>query len=255
MPPVDWPAQDAHRDVALDPVRWRPGTAAAVAVAVLVLLAAAAVALSGDRTPDPSNAAGLPAAPLRAPVSPAAGGPLPDDAAPAGPLLTAPSVSWELVTGVAVPVSATAGPHAVVGPVHAGFERSQTGALLAAAQISTRSVVTSGDGWRDVVARQVLPGAGRDVYSRLRALVDADAPPGTYGQFAGFRIIASTPDVAVVQLVTRFGADASEALQVMAVTVKWVEGDWRLELQPDGGISPTGQLVSDLDGFVVWGGM
>ena len=42
--------------------------------------------------------------------------------------------------------------------------------------------------------------------------------------------------------------------QVTTTTVKWVHGDWRLELQPDGGPSPTAQTVPDLDGFVVWGG-
>ena len=80
---------------------------------------------------------------------------------------------------------------------------------------------------------------------------DTPDPPGTYGQTAGFRFVAFTPDVASIQLVTRFPTSGS--LQIVTVTVKWVDGDWRLELQPDGGSSPTAQRISDLDGFVVWG--
>jgi hypothetical protein len=55
----------------------------------------------------------------------------------------------------------------------------------------------------------------------------------------------------VLQLVTRF--PRTGGLQVTVTTVKWVGGDWRLELQPDGGTSPTAQTVPSLDGFVVWG--
>jgi hypothetical protein len=239
--------------------RRRPATLAAVAVAMLVLAAAGAVALLGGGS-GPSAASGHPPAPVPAadvdtvdavdstvPRGPAS-------AAGPEPLLTAPEVSWELVNGVAVPVSATAGPTVAAGPVRRGFERSQAGGLLAAAQISIRSTVTPGEGWRAVVEEQVLPGTGRDVFTRLRARVEADDPAGTYGQLAGFRIVAFTPDVTVVQLVTRYGAGAARQLQVLALTVKWVDGDWRLELQPDGGASPTAQLVPDLDGFVVWGG-
>lgn len=253
MPATDW-----DQDTEPDTGRWRPGTVAAAAVGVLVLLAATAVALSGggDDVGPPAADAAVPAvAPLPAAAPPAQSGLDAGDAGLAGPLLTAPPASWELVNGVAVPVSATAGPYTADGPVRSGFQRSQTGALLAAVQISTRVVVTAGDGWRDVVERQVLPGTGRDVYTWLRAQVEGVDPPGTYGQVAGFRVVTFTPDVAVVQLVTRFGTGTSGSLQVQPVTVKWVGGDWLLELQPDGGVSPTGQLVPDLDGFVVWGGI
>ena len=233
--------------------RRRPGTLAAVAVAVLVLVAAGAAAMLGGDS-RPSTASGHPPAPVPAAAVDSTAPPAPDSAAGPEPLLTAPEVSWELVNGVAVPVSATAGPTIAAGPVRRGFERSQAGGLLAAAQISIRSTLTPGQGWRAVVEEQVLPGTGRDVFTRLRARVEADDPAGTYGQLAGFRIVAFTPDVTVVQLVTRYGAGAARQLQVLALTVKWIDGDWRLQLQPDGGASPTAQLVPDLDGFVVWGG-
>ena len=234
----------------------RPGTIAAGVVAVVILLGAGGVALSGAGSPS--------AAPMAGPVASTPAAPAPSATAPPaeltstsvarseeGPLLVAPEVDWQLFAGVPLPYSRTAGPLSVDGPVCSGYERSQTGALIAAVQLGNRYLLTPGEGWREVVEQQVLPGAGRDVFARNRTGVDADDPPGTFGQPAGFRFVAFTPDVASIQLVSRFPTSGN--LQVVTVTVKWARGDWRLELQPDGGSSPTAQAVGDLDGFVVWG--
>ena len=232
----------------------RPGTIAAGVVAVVIGIGAGAVALSGASSPSAVPTPGPVAAVTTAPVPPAAAVPL--RPAPAAkeeaPLLVAPKVQWQLFAGVPLPYSKTAGPLTVDGPLYSGYERSQTGAVLAAVQLGNRYLLTPGDGWREVLQRQVLPGTGRDVFARNRAAMDdTPDPPGTYGQTAGFRFVAFTPDVASIQLVTRFPTSGN--LQIVTVTVKWVDGDWRLELQPDGGSSPTAQRISDLDGFVVWG--
>jgi hypothetical protein len=238
----------------------RPGTVAAGAVAVVILVGAGAVALSGAGTSSSAPAATLtglvaPATPLPAPGVDRAPTPVPSPrsagAADEEPLLVAPQVDWQLFAGVALPYSATAGPLQIDGPVYSGYERSQTGALIAAVQIANRYLFTAGELWRQVVERQVLPGVGRQVFIRNRAGAVADDPPGTYGQAAGFRFVAFTPDVASIQLVSRFPTTGN--LQLVTVTVRWVDGDWRLQLQPDGGTSPTAQAVPDLDGFVVWG--
>ena len=239
-----------------DPAGPRPGTVVAGAVAVVILAGAGAVALFGASGPS-SIPAATPTGPAalaspdvdRAPS--AAPSPMSAGVADDEPLLVAPQVDWQLFAGVALPYSGTAGPLQVDGPVFSGYERSQTGALIAAVQIANRYLFTPGEQWRQVVERQVLPGVGREVFVGNRAGVVADDPPGTYGQAAGFRFVAFTPDVASIQLVSRFPTSGN--LQVVTVTVKWARGDWRLELQPDGGSSPTAQAVGDLDGFVVWG--
>jgi hypothetical protein len=243
-----WRAGDA-------PAGRRSGAALAVAGGVLLLLTATNLALLGDsRSPGPVASAPSPASSSPAP---SAGAVLPEQAEQAAvvavePLLVAPeNVSWQLFMGVALPYSPTAGPAAVDGPVYRGFDRSQAGALLAAVHLGTRYLLTPGEGWREVLDRQVLPGSGRDAFAVNRAGVDPQAPPGTYGQITGFRVVTFTPDVAVVQLVSRF--PTSGVLQVTTTTVRWVGGDWRLQLQPDGGTSPTAQAVPSLDGFVVWG--
>jgi hypothetical protein len=224
-----------------------------LAAAVLVSGAGAgAVALTGGVADRSAEAEGHAASRTAMPPTEGLSAPGSVAVTPFEPLLTAPPVSWQLFAGVPLPYSATAGPRLVDGLVHAGFERSQTGALLAAAHLSTRYLLTPGSGWREVVARQVLPGPGRDAYVRLRATVDDSTDsPGGHGQPAGFRVLAFTPDVAVVQEAIRF--PESGVLQVTSTTLRWVGGDWRLQLQPDGSTSPTAQQVPDLDGFVVWG--
>jgi hypothetical protein len=235
--------------------RPRPGSVLAGAVAALILAGAGSVALfGGSSSPPAAPATAGPAAP---PATPSGAEPARPaelvNADGAEPLLTAPPVTWQLFSGVALPYSPTAGPRSVDGPVYAGYQRSQAGALIAAAQLGTRYLLTPGDGWREVAERQVLPGVGRDVFVAARAQVDdLDVPPGTYGQLAGFRIVTFTPDVAVISFASRFSLTGQ--LQATTTTVKWTGGDWRLELQPDGGPSPTAQTVPDLDGFVVWGG-
>lgn len=229
------------------------GTTSAVVVAVAILAGAGAVALSGGNSPTDRPTPGRVTVASVAPVLPATTHPVravPHIAA-AEPLLVAPDVQWQLFAGVPLPYSKTAGPLQADGPVYSSYQRSQTGALIAAVQLGARYLVTPGDGWRQVVERQVLPGVGRDTFARNRATVTQDAPPGTYGQTAGFRFVAYTPDVAAIQLVSRFPTRG--ALQVITATVAWVDGDWRLALQPDGGSSATAQAVSSLDGFVVWG--
>ena len=200
-----------------------------------------------------------------APVPPAAGSSALSAKGPvsaAGDIAASPAgVAWVLFQGVALPEGSRSGPRVVDGPVRAGYTHDAAGALLAAVQISTRMLLTPGDGWRRVLAVQVLPGPGREVFRVQRAQLSApaDAVSAGFGQFAGYRFATVTPEVAVVQVVTRFGSQtgAAAVLQVSTLTVRWAAGpagpDWRLEMQPDGTPTPTQQRAADLLGFVVWG--
>ena len=249
-----WRAARSEREEdPLDEVRHGRGRILVV-VAVAVLLAAGAVALGGRLRHAADAIATTTVMPRLEPSSPPSGhgDPSPSTGVPVEALLTAPTVSWQLFSGVAVPYSPTAGPRRTQPPVYAGYQRSQTGALIAAVQLGTRYLLTGGQGWREVVSQQVVPGAGRDAYVAARARVQLDDPPGSYGQVAGFRVLAFTPDVAVLELVSRF--PLTGRLQVTTTTLTWVGDDWRLVLQPDGGSSPTAQAVPGLDGFVAWGG-
>lgn len=178
------------------------------------------------------------------------------DQAPSG-------VKWTLYQGVAGPVSAH-GPLVITeGGLARCFERSPAGALTAAWQISTRFVLASD--WEKVLDRQVVAGPGREVFRAQRAQVRLRPEDvGSYGQLAGFRFASYTPEVATIQLVSRFSAGA---MQVNTVTVVWSGGekdgekdggkggDWRLQLQKDGSISPSVTPVSSVAGFIPWAGV
>lgn len=249
---------DLHpvRDLQEDSVareRSRTGLwAAAMVVGLIVVLGIVLVfATRGGTKAGKQTAAPRPTTAVSQPpsISPTPSAPLPTAVPTAAPT----GVTWSLFQGVALPASRTDGPTRISGPVYAGYSHTPAGALIAATNLADRYLVTPGDGWRKVVEQQVLPGVGRDAYETERAKVTTDDPTGTYGQIAGFHFVTYSPEVAVVQLVSRFSN--SGRLQVATVTTRWVDGDWKLELQPDGGSSPTVQSTSTLSGFTPWGGV
>ncbi|WP_406693324.1 hypothetical protein REH65_33055 (plasmid) [Saccharopolyspora sp. ID03-671] len=152
---------------------------------------------------------------------------------------------------IAVPVSAEAGPYSHAGAVASGFQRSPVGALMAATQISTRYLVSPGDGWRQVTEQQVLPGPGRDLYMRARAAAGDDLGEAIT-QLAGYRFVTYSPDVAVIQLASK---STNGGLVGTTITVRWSGGDWRLELQPNGGASPASAPLADLTYYTAFSGV
>ena len=224
------------------------GLVAAAAVLAL-LMGLSLVALLLHRNGDGSGQA----APAETPAtsSPTAASSTPPPILP--PLTAVPTgVTWELFQGVALPVSRTDGPTAVTGTVHAGFSRTPTGALLAAAQIAARSIADpSLPGLREIGQRQLVPGPGQTAYLNLvNSFKDNDAPAAGYAQYAGFRYVTYSPDVAVVSLATR---GKTGRLQVGTDTLRWVDGDWKLELPASGLQQP--QVVQDLAGYAPWAGV
>ena len=162
------------------------------------------------------------------------------------------SVTWELFQGVALPVSATDGPARITGAVHSGFARSPTGALIADAQINIRRVATPAvAGLRQIAEEQLAPGPGKTAYLNLIASLRDNAPPaGGYTQYIGFRYLTYTPDLAVISLATR---GKSGRIQVGTDTLRWLAGDWKLELPASGLQQP--QVVQDITGYVPWQGV
>lgn len=188
------------------------------------------------------------------PASPRPGAIAPPDAQDqAVPTSPPASVRWELYERVALPYSATAGPRTIDGSVAHGYAHTPTGALIAAAQIPYRMLLSPGSSWRQVVEQQVVPGTGRDRFIQLRSQITTDGTPDPrLGQIAGFRFITYTPDIAVIQFATKF---STGELQVTTATVQWSDGDWKQVLQPDGSESPTVQTIPDLTGMVAWSGV
>lgn len=227
--------------------RSRGVVVAAVVLALLVGVSLLALLLgrdghgAGQAAPPATSSAGQPTAPSGAPAEVLP----PLTAAPAG-------VTWELFQGVALPTSSTDGPTSIEGPVHAGFSRTPTGALLAGVQISYRTLVDPDvDDLRRVVDAQLVEGPGKVAYlNLLDQLTENEPPAGGYAQVVGFRYITYTPDVAVISRATRGNSGRT---QVGTDTLRWVDGDWKLEKPASGLQQP--QVVQNLAGYVPWSGV
>ena len=189
------------------------------------------------------------------PASPPPGAIAPPDAQLDQSVPTSPpaDVRWDLYQREALPYSTTAGPRTVDGALARGYAHTPTGALLAAVQIGARKLLSPGDSWRQVVEQQVVPGTGRDRFIQLRSQITTDGTPDPrLGQIAGFRFITYTPDIAVIQIATKF---INGHMQITTGTVQWSDGDWKEVLQPDSSESPTVQAIPDLTGLVAWSGV
>ena len=228
----------------------RPRGLVAAAVVLVLLVGVSLLALLLNRDSDGGGGATPSVAPTAA--QPTATSSEPAETLP--PLAAAPAgVTWELFQGVALPTSRTDGPTRIEGPVHAGFSRTPTGALLADAQISYRTLVdTDVQNLRQVSEAQLAEGPGRTAYLNLLSQLDGrnDPPAGGYAQIVGFRYITYTPDLAVISRATR---GSSGNFQVGTDTLRWVDGDWKLDKPANGLQQP--QVVADLSGYVPWSGI
>jgi hypothetical protein len=166
------------------------------------------------------------------------------------PVSAPPGVTWELYDTVALPFSAQAGPAVINGDVARCYAHSPTGALLATVQIAVRYALAAN--WQAVIATQVMPGTGRNVYAAERPGADVTIQAGQFGQFAGFQFVTYTSAIAVVQIVVQL---PSGEMQATTMTVQWSAGDWRLQLQPDGSPGPNVQQIPNLTGFIPWAGV
>jgi hypothetical protein len=231
---------------------WR--TTVAAGFLGLALVGGLVVALSGGYESgghDTDTGAAAPAA--VAPADPAPAGDA-TEVEPAAPVKAAlGDVTWELVSGRAVPSSPTGGPTKINGPVHAGFAHTQDGAVLAALNIATRALFTPGEEWRAVAKAQVEPGKGRNAMIKERGTVtEWTPPPGGWGQTAGYRIASYTDGLATIEEAFVF---TSGELRVRSITVIWRDNDWHLVPQANGNVSPyTAQLVGGLTGFTRFSG-
>jgi hypothetical protein len=216
---------------------------------VLVLVLAVTVIVTGQQSDPPPPATSPSAA---APPTQAADGCRPTDTSQHVPTAPPAGVSWQVFNTIAVPSSPTAGPLIVQGGVARCYAHTPAGALLAVAQIPNRISLASD--WERVLAQQVLPSAGRDLFQRRRSKITAplNFSSGGFAQTAGFRFVTYTAQTAVVQLVTR---STDGGLGVYTITVMWADGDWKLQMQPNGSSSTPPQSISSLEGFAAWGGV
>jgi hypothetical protein len=231
------------------PAWTRPSFVLAAGLMVLVVLAAALIALfhhSGGSGTNGSGSAGG-SSPQTSTTSTATAGPEPTTVpttAPAG-------VTWKLVGQVALPFSASAGPRTVTESTASGYAHTPTGALIAAAQIGSRSGLSMGRAMYDpTIKNQFVPSTDRDtLLAALHAAPQESAEPGELSQFAGFQYMAYATDTAVIALIRRTGTTR----YAITVTMQWRDGDWMMVAPPGGSWLSLGHQVTDMTAVVTWG--
>jgi hypothetical protein len=166
---------------------------------------------------------------------------------------TAPKSKWELVGKMAAPTDPkTFGPGLTDGDgFRSCFAQSPTGALFAAA-----NVIALGSTTLDKVKLAenfLVPGSGRDAaIADTKAKASSTSFSGGTAQFRGFLIKSFTPAEADVDVAFQLptGQYAHTVL-----SLRWVDGDWKVKASDDGQIFNAVAQLSDLSGFILWTGV
>ncbi|MDX2525486.1 hypothetical protein ACSCB1_18625 [Streptomyces europaeiscabiei] len=227
---------------------------------VVLLVLAVLFAVTGDGGEGPAGSSGDPnPEPTSTSTSKSPDGKGTSDARPAGcrtddrdqakPTGAPRDFHWKANGTGLVPVSKAAGPLKYDGPVWSCFAHTPLGAVMAAHSITDH---LSYDGWRKVVDRQVVPGAGRDALIASRSQEADKSTTGSpdAGGYAGFTVLSYDETQATVMVLVRGMGDGG--FGSASVTVRWRDGDWKLSPDPDGTVYSGVSQVSGTDGFVTW---
>ncbi|MER6733791.1 hypothetical protein [Streptomyces puniciscabiei] len=181
--------------------------------------------------------------------APVSGGCKPTDTDQKVPTTAPGDVTWSLAKTAALPRSKSAGPMVVNGLTASCYAHTPRGALLAAINTPYRVALAAPD--KAPVEKLVLPGAGRDKLEAQLSQVDVQA--GELSQVAGFRVVSYTPQTAVVTLVN--GSADAHTLKSSDITVQWSDNDWKVVAREDGSLTTPATPVSDLLGYIQFGGL
>ncbi|WP_406373936.1 hypothetical protein OG788_26605 [Streptomyces sp. NBC_00647] len=172
-----------------------------------------------------------------------------DDHDQAKPTRAPKDFTWKADGTGLVPVSRSAGPRTFDGSVWSCYARTPMGSVMAAHAITDH---LSYPGWRKVVDRQVVPGAGRDALVESRAAAGdkptSGAPDG--GGYAGFTVLSYDKERSTVMFVVR--VPGKDAYGTASVTLRWLDGDWKLAPDADGTVYSGMSQISGTKGFVTW---
>lgn len=175
-----------------------------------------------------------------------------DDAQTSGTtqqLTKPPTVKWMKVGIAMVPTTPTDGPMSMDGPVWSCYSHTPIGAAVAAHVILAHM---SDSDWRDVAARQLVPGPGRNAFVAGRSFVtNADAPGHAAATYAGFTVSSYQSDSATVWMLLK---QPQGQLAATSVSMRWTDGDWKVAPRTDGSLySPLDETVNSTAGFIMWG--
>ena len=166
----------------------------------------------------------------------------------------APKSKWELVGRIATPSDPK-----IFGPgttdesgFRSCFAHSPTGALYAAMNIAALGSSGSTELEQKLADKLLVPGPGRDAAMRQVAADTKTAAPTTPIQVRGFLMRSYSPSEANIDLA--FETDKG-ALGRLTVSMRWMDGDWKVTPADDGVTFTGATQISDLSGLILWSGV
>jgi hypothetical protein len=167
---------------------------------------------------------------------------------------TAPKSKWELVGRMATPTDPKAfGPGVTdESGFRSCFAHSPTGVLYAAMNIAALGSTGSPELVTKLADKLLVPGTGRDAAMRESSVDVSSSGNSTTIQVRGFLIKSYSPSEANVDIAfeTNTGALAHSTL-----SMRWMDGDWKVKPADDGVTFGNVSQLSDLSGFILWSGV
>lgn len=160
---------------------------------------------------------------------------------------TAPGSTWELVGTMAIPTDPKVGPGTTTEGIHTCYAHSPTGALFAAVSVMAETRTSP----VEAMTLRAAPSEIRDATLEAIAGSDAPAPQDTTQQVAGFKVIAYNDQSATIVLALKDTSAGGGGMAAVTMSMLWIDGDWYWSLPT----SNSTEVVSNLTGFVLWGGV
>lgn len=237
----------------------KPGFIIAAALVVALIAASVVIFLlpKGQDTAQPAPGTAAPANSATAtPTASAAAGKSICGLSPSSEttLGSAPKSKWELVGRMATPTDPkTFGPGLTdESGFRSCFANSPTGALYAAMNVAALGSSGAPDLEVKLADKLLVPGTGRDVALRESSAGASSSGNGTTIQVQGFLIKSYTPSEASVDLA--FKTDTG-ALGHSTLSMRWMDGDWKVKPTDDGVTFSNVSQLRDLSGFILWSGI
>lgn len=167
---------------------------------------------------------------------------------------TAPTSNWELVDRMATPADPeTFGPGMRdESGFRSCFSNSPTGALYAAMNVVALGSTGSPDLMTQLSEKLLVPGAGRDAAIKDSSSAVESAEGSSTIQVRGFIIKSYTPAEADIDL----AFETSKGLLArISMSLRWMDGDWKVKPADDGSPYSAMSQLSDLSGFLLWSGV
>ncbi|MER5656957.1 MULTISPECIES: hypothetical protein [unclassified Streptomyces] len=158
-------------------------------------------------------------------------------------------VTWRTLGVARVPISASAGPTLIQGPLWWCYAHTPAGAALAAHIIPSQM---SGSHWRTVTEQQVVAGQGREMFEFQRATVantDGQSDGTAVASYVGFSVTAYTESAATVRLLLK----SAQGYAATTISLRWSGGDWKVRPDDNGSLHSPVSSVQTTNGFTLWG--